>query len=150
MPEPEIARRCQSCGASIRDRAFFCPQCGNSLESEFDPNATVIEKARAGPEIRPTVESNRPTQADETQPLIPRATPPRPGGAALGHDKRAVTEPIIAAGMEKRGHRVEKIRKISTVVLEQAAYDPSLRFLLVAGFLFFIFLIILIMSKFIG
>ena len=29
--------------------------------------------------------------------------------------------------------RVEKLRKVSSVVIDQAAYDPSLRFLLVAA-----------------
>ncbi|MCA1604902.1 MAG: zinc ribbon domain-containing protein, partial [Acidobacteria bacterium] len=31
MAEPVIARRCQKCGASIRDAAAYCPQCGNHL-----------------------------------------------------------------------------------------------------------------------
>jgi hypothetical protein len=51
-----------------------------------------------------------------------------------------------ANGLQK----VEKIRRISSVVLDEAAYDPSLRFVLVAAALFIIFLTILIMSKLIG
>jgi len=43
--------------------------------------------------------------------------------------------------------RVEKIRQASTVVLEEAAYDPSVRFILVAGALFVLFVILLILSK---
>src|SRR5262249_46963068 len=46
--------------------------------------------------------------------------------------------------------RVEKIRHVSSVVIDQAAYDPSLRFLLVAAFLFVLFLVLLIFSKVIG
>lgn len=46
--------------------------------------------------------------------------------------------------------RVEKIRKVSSVVIDQAAYDPSLRFLLVAAAMFLLFLILLILSKVIG
>jgi hypothetical protein len=46
--------------------------------------------------------------------------------------------------------RVEKLRHVSSVVLDQAAYDPSLRFLLVAAALFLLFLVLLIMSKVIG
>jgi hypothetical protein len=46
--------------------------------------------------------------------------------------------------------RVEKLRKVSTVVIDQAAYDPSLRFLLVAGALFLLFLVLLILSKIMG
>jgi predicted RNA-binding Zn-ribbon protein involved in translation (DUF1610 family) len=43
--------------------------------------------------------------------------------------------------------RVEKIRQASTVVLEEATYDPSVRFILVAAALFVLFVILLILSK---
>jgi len=46
--------------------------------------------------------------------------------------------------------RVEHIRKVSTVMIDQAAYDPSLRFLLVAAAFFLLSLVLLIMSKVIG
>ena len=46
--------------------------------------------------------------------------------------------------------RVEKLRKVSSVVIDQAAYDPSLRFLLVGAVLFLLFLVLLILSKVIG
>jgi hypothetical protein len=46
--------------------------------------------------------------------------------------------------------RVEKFRKVSSVMIDQAAYDPSLRFLLVAAALFILFLVLLILSKVIG
>jgi hypothetical protein len=44
-------------------------------------------------------------------------------------------------------HKVEKIRKISTVVIDEAAYDPSLRFLLVAAALFALFLLIVLLNN---
>ncbi|HKZ80202.1 MAG TPA: hypothetical protein VJ124_18150 [Pyrinomonadaceae bacterium] len=47
-------------------------------------------------------------------------------------------------------HKVEKIRKMSTVVFDEAAYDPSVRFLLVAGALFALFLVIVVLNKMIG
>ena len=46
--------------------------------------------------------------------------------------------------------RVEKLRHVSSVVIDQAAYDPSLRFLLVAAALFVLFVVLLILSKVIG
>ena len=46
--------------------------------------------------------------------------------------------------------RVEKFRKVSSVMIDQAAYDPSLRFLFVAAALFLLFLVLLILSKVIG
>ncbi|MCA1565156.1 MAG: zinc-ribbon domain-containing protein [Acidobacteria bacterium] len=46
MSEPEIARRCLSCGASVRGHASFCPQCGSRLagattEGENHPAAAM-------------------------------------------------------------------------------------------------------------
>ena len=46
--------------------------------------------------------------------------------------------------------RVEKIRHVSSVVIDQASYDPSLRFILVAAVVFVLFLVLLILSKVIG
>lgn len=46
--------------------------------------------------------------------------------------------------------RVEKIRHVSSAVIDQAAYDPSLRFILVAAVIFLLFLLLLILSKVIG
>jgi hypothetical protein len=45
---------------------------------------------------------------------------------------------------------VEKLRHVSSVMIDQAAYDPSLRFLLVAAAFFILFLVLLILSKVIG
>jgi len=106
MSEPEIARRCSACGLSVRQRAMFCPQCGNPI-------------------------SDHPTTATET--VVPTApTQPLP----------AQPDGMLA--------RVEKFRKVSSVVIDQAAYDPSLRFLLVAAALIILFLVLLILSKVIG
>ena len=91
MSEPEIARRCAACGASVRQRAMFCPQCGNSI-----------------------------------------------------------SQPTLTAAAEAVKDKVEKLRRVSSVVIDQAAYDPSLRFLLVAAALFVLFLILLILSKVLG
>ena len=55
-----------------------------------------------------------------------------------------------AASGDKVLGRVEKLRKVSIVVMDQAGYDPSLRFLLVAGALFLLFLLLLILSKVMG
>ena len=111
MSEPEIARRCTTCGASVRQRAMFCPQCGSPIPQAQAPVAA-------------------------TTPLIPE-TIVESAPAPKVHDEGV------------RG-RVEKLRKVSSVVLDQAAYDPSLRFLLVAAVLFLLFLVLLILSKVLG
>ena|SRR5690349_9753151 len=112
MSEPEIARRCTSCGASVRQRAVFCPQCGNP-----------IPEAQA-------------SAMTATTPLVP--------------ETMIETAPAPKVRDEGVRGRVEKLRKVSSVVIDQAAYDPSLRFLLVAAVLFLLFLVLLILSKVIG
>jgi len=112
MSEPEIARRCTTCGASVRQRAIFCPQCGSPIP-ESQAAATMT-----------------------TTPLIPVT----------------IIETAPAPKVRDDGvrGRVEKLRKVSSIVIDQAAYDPSLRFLLVAAVMFLLFLVLLILSKVIG
>lgn len=112
MSEPEIARRCASCGLTVRKNAMFCPQCGNPIDRH---EAT---------DIAPTA----PTQA-----LHPE--PPPPARSAVAENVRG---------------RVEKIKKVSNIVIDQAAYDPSLRFLLVAAVLFLLFIVLMLLSKVLG
>lgn len=102
MSEPEIDRRCVSCGVSVRSHAMFCPQCGRAIPET--PADTIIDHAPSPP---------------------------------VRHQE----------GVKAR---VEKLRHVSSVVIDQAAYDPSLRFLLVAAAMFLLFLVLLIMSKVIG
>lgn len=68
-----------------------------------------------------------------TQALTPKPDPPAPAGVA-----------------ETVRDRVEKIKHVSHVVIDQAAYDPSLRFLLVAAALFVLFIVLVILSKVLG
>jgi hypothetical protein len=63
----------------------------------------------------------------------------------------APTQPLLPArSPEGVKARVEKLQKFSSIVIDQAAYDPSLRFLLVAAAFFLLFLVLLILSKVIG
>ncbi len=116
MSEPEIARRCSVCGVSVRQRATFCPQCGNPIAGQ-------------APDIHDTITDPAPV--------------PAPTAAV------APTEPLRHDAEGVRG-RVDKLRRVSSVVIDQAAYDPSLRFLLVAAVLFVVFIVLLILSKVLG
>lgn len=111
MSEPEIARRCAACGASVRQHAMFCPQCGNPVGQ--------------------TAVTTTATAATDTIAEAPPPLPPK------------VHEDGVRA-------RVERIRQVSSIVIDQAAYDPSLRFILVAAVFFILFLVLLIASKVIG
>lgn len=174
MIDPEISRRCPDCGASIREVAIFCPQCGRNLErlvvetTEL-PDDTVIEKAdsvdqNAGDTL--TEKAAAPvTPAEIQQKPAPKSRVRR----GLSHPGRAVRPLVVQNGnasAEERGHRatavareviednllprVERLRKVSSVVIDQAAYDPSLRFVLVAILLFAIFLVILLLNELVG
>jgi len=122
MSEPEIARRCIYCGVSLRERAMFCPQCGQ-LIPEHQSTTTNIAAAE-------TIVDNAPLES------IPTPTP----APVVVH--RPADHSVKA--------RVEHIRRVSSVMIDQAAYDPSLRFLLVAAAFFILFLVLLIASKVIG
>ena len=43
--------------------------------------------------------------------------------------------------------RMDKVRRASSVMLEEATFDPSVRFILVAAVLFLLFLLLLLLSK---
>jgi hypothetical protein len=113
MSEPEIARRCSSCGVALRQHAAYCPQCGRQIG---EPDA-------------PETSATAPTQALHS-------TPHPPSG--------------LTGVADNVRDRVEKIKHVSSVVIDQAGYDPSLRFILVAAVIFVLFLVLLILSKVIG
>lgn len=139
-PEIEIARRCTFCGVSVRKHAMFCPQCGNPIQQQSNPtnislSDTIVDTApaeTAGPDL------------SATQPLSAVTPPTVETTPAV--KSQAVHKP---AEHGVRG-RVDQIRKVSSVVIDQAAYDPSLRFVLVAALFFILFLVLLILSKVIG
>ena len=85
----------------------------------------------------------------ETQPLITKTIQREP---TVSEADVIIPPPaeVERPGMEHLKERVDRIRKVSSVVIDQAAYDPSLRFLLVAAFLIILFVILMVMSKVIG
>jgi len=151
MSQPEISHRCSSCGASVRERdALFCPECGNSLKDtspapalseplETAANTTTPELEK--PAIRPSA------------PVEPAAShPQRIAGKTREtlHRASAIASAAARGVIEEPVKRVERIRHASTHVIEEASYDPSLRFVLVALGLFIVFLILLVLSKVMG
>lgn len=155
MSKPEIARRCPVCGASIREAAFFCPQCGGQItyqNLEAKPSASVVTT----PLDELATDRDAPTnkEASDARKLktLDSATPPpetsaeKPSvGKVRDKIQRAATLARDVEGDVK--HRVQKVRQISSVVLDEAGYDPSLRFVLVAAALFLLFLLVLLLNK---
>jgi predicted nucleic acid-binding Zn-ribbon protein len=162
MSNPEIARRCHVCGASIREAAAFCPQCGENLtlqtleEKQTTSVVTtpLVDLATDRDEVNP---KGRGAQSDKgkPEPGAGPAPPPQktlaaraPAGRVRDKIQRATTLARDVEGDVK--HRVQKVRQMSSVVLDEAAYDPSLRFVLVAAALFLLFLLVLLLNKLIG
>jgi predicted RNA-binding Zn-ribbon protein involved in translation (DUF1610 family) len=142
MSDPEIARRCSACGVSLRQQAAFCPQCGHPVVTQVTTTTSVSD----------TIIDNAPTEAlrsdlAATQPLSAIAPPTAPESAPTQALNSVPRPKVYGDGV--RG-RVEKFRQVSSIMIDQAAYDPSLRFLLVAAGLFVLFLLLLILSKVIG
>ena len=178
MADPEIARRCRFCGAAIRVRGFFCPQCGQQT-AESPSDASGDERATETEEVfdalntvsmdlsaLPTTDLSNPQSTGDaaTIPLRPLNTPERtafeeqrdtamladtvavPAPHMTGPDDGSRSRPVRETlGDVKKGF--DKVREISTVMLDEASYDPSARFVLVAAVLFILFLVILILSE---
>jgi hypothetical protein len=196
MSEPEIARRCPTCGASIREVALFCPQCGNAqpqrqTRADAGPESTskntapledgeveapqrsmsdtiAIERPQEAsqppaasqlmsptiaiekPDEEPSAPPNQPSLSDTIAIERPEEKPKTPAGAgvrgAVGGQLRRANTLVREAEGDVR-HRVQKVRRISTVVLEEAGDDPGLRFVLVAAIVFILFLVIVLLNK---
>lgn len=170
---PEISHRCPSCGASVRDRdALFCPECGKPLSAK--PKTTAASDSPdtlRKPEAGEIVEVSRASSADEAPAINDPTEPANATAAAVNTQDDASAQPAhrrgektrerlhraseVARGVgrgviEEPAKRVEKIRHASTVVIEEASYDPSLRFVLVALGLFVVFVVLLVLSKVMG
>ena len=211
MSEPEIDRRCLTCGATVRQHAAFCPQCGQMLDAregqedesddstlkppimEWDQTEAESIEAQPGELVNTDGHEEGQSVAAESSPINKASSLAEPAivrkhdgtdGAAATSTTNAndnerdayKTQPLFsstthsnatvadlsAANVRRPGDsrpqgkernvlaRVDKIRKVSSVMIDQAAYDPSLRFLLVAGALFIVFVILMILSKVLG
>jgi hypothetical protein len=168
--QPEISARCSSCGAAVREPAMFCPECGKPMAP-----ASTQAKPPAADEISPPTSApaaiTEPVTADETQstakaaelagPTVAVATAAnktgQPAEPAVAHGARERTRErlhrassVARGAIEDNVKRVEKIHHVSTAMIEEAHYDSSLRFVLVALGLFVVFIVLLILSKVMG
>jgi hypothetical protein len=163
MLQPEISPRCSSCGAAVREPAMFCPECGKALTKAAAETATAEAEASSidSPPVAATAEKiNAPAEestgaaadtavtakkADKTDESDP------PHGARERTRERLQRASTAARGaLEDNVKRVEKIHHVSTAMIEEAHYDPSLRFVLVALGLFIVFVVLLVLSKVMG
>src|SRR5437763_1183636 len=153
--EPEIARRCLTCGAAVRGQARFCPQCGQDMGAAPTLNRRPVSQPDEQPQThsgRLVDEAERVARAlSDSVPPIAAAVVSAPAANDGPHSDapqpREPAESPRTGGMRARaGERVERLREASVVVLDEAQDDPALRFVLVAVLLFVVFLLILLFS----
>ena len=175
MSEPEIARRCSACGASIREVALFCPQCGNAQPHPQTRAAAAPPETTSrntAPLEGSEVEAPRKSMSDTIAIERPEDTPTVLANARSMSDTVAIETPedtlkvLASAGvhgavgtkLQRAGtlardvegdviHRVQRVRQISHVVLDEVGDDPGLRFVLVALIFFVLFLVIVLLNK---
>jgi uncharacterized Zn finger protein (UPF0148 family) len=156
---PEISHRCPSCGASTRDFGegiLFCPECGKALAGSDEAQRTENAHPAANELAAAAPVSPSPILSEEAQ-----VDSPAEKDAGSEHEERATVRERTRGTLQRASERtrgaiednvkrVEKIHHVSSVVLEEAHYDPSLRFVLVALGLFVLFIVLLVLSKVMG
>jgi hypothetical protein len=175
--QPEISHRCASCGAALREPAMFCPECGKPLaiapesatESAPQPGAEtpavkttssvateearisttpMVETAAASVDVGPDHKTDHSQKDPDSEPGS------KPGARERARDRLhragSAASSVARHALDDNVKRVEKIHHVSTAIYEEAAYDPSLRFVLVALGLFIVFVILLVLSKVMG
>ena len=167
---PEIFHRCESCGVAIREQAMFCPDCGKPLAITPQTDARIKESsaARNDPEVssarrtaagsasneKPSGESEIVATAASSEAINaqsgPSPTPERHGARERTRETLHRASTAARGAIERPVKQVEKIHHVSTVMLDEAHSDPSLRFVLVALGLFILFIILLVLSKVMG
>ena len=183
MSQPEIFRRCTGCGASFREGALFCPQCGsgttqNALTGEESgqefsnthvaaqeqvADSGFISEQREAFGESPVSPQEPQRNLDQTMPLLnPTATSPAAvAQQAMAAKASAADRPKhtgAPAGLpDPRSENrvmagVDKLRKGASntygrFVIEEFVADSGLRFVFIAGFLFLLFVVLLVLSK---
>jgi predicted nucleic acid-binding Zn-ribbon protein len=163
----ERAMFCPECGKTLTEtRAEKPPQENSEVATESAANNDVDEAV-----VLPLgVTAENDTAQSESEPVV--IQPEEVATAKAGvTEKDPANEPVIEDrhtarertretlhrastrardAIEDNVKRVEKIHHVSTVMWEEATYDPSLRFVLVALGLFVVFVILLVLSKVMG
>jgi hypothetical protein len=159
MSTPEISKRCQTCGIPVSRDAAFCPECGSQINASTAGPAIVEQRAEKRADL--TGEAQKAVTTNLPSPRMPEAKRPSYSRATTKLDQKdlpvadgrtsEVPKPrhgAASAVKEKLMPQVGKIKNVSHAVVDEAAVDPSFRFLLVAAAIFILFLLLLFISNF--
>ena len=125
------------------------------MKTEGGMNTSVIAPSGAAesstttnaPDVIPIKESAQPNIASESRAPVAATAP-------LASEERSRRQRVASAAREKVegkiAPRVEKLRHASGAMLEEASYDPSLRFVLVAVAIFLLSLLLLLLNHLLG
>ncbi len=157
------------CGASARPRATFCPQCGRSLQEIVSHAAPLAMPSpdKSNAFVHPQEQSGdvRVSQVNETNITAigdvdagkmnaPDVSVAREEGDAMtGRDAAALKQrrvSIVEESSAPERRSGERLRESSAQMLDEAADDASLRFVLVAIVLFILFLFFLLLNNLVG
>lgn len=151
--EPEISRRCHACGASVRSRARFCPQCGRDVLQQIS-NTTSENPLVESTQIVENVDVSQPARVSRPESV------PAPSEEISAPQTHSLRAPVAAASFvadnaddqikgssDGGGGRAEALRRTSAAVLDEAAENAEVRFLLISVVLFLLFLILLIVTS---
>jgi hypothetical protein len=117
--------------------------------------AIADQKVKSEPVKVPPPPTTNPSKSGLRQPAALRrktsaASPEHERAGVKAREKLHRASTAARGALEENVKRVERIRQVSSVVLEEAHYDPSLRFVLVAVVVFVIVVTLLIVSKVMG
>lgn len=133
---------------------MFCPECGKPLAGGAESHEDESQSPSANESVVAAASSSSDQLPTDASAKVEKA--PGHDGEERATARERTRETLQRASQRTRGaiednvKRVEKIHHVSSVVLEEAGYDPSLRFVLVALGLFVLFVILLVLSKVMG
>jgi hypothetical protein len=135
MSEPEIARRCQTCGAAVRGTARFCPQCGQAMGDERDAAPTPRAQPRARSGLVDQAErvayslsgrlTARAPEANAPADAAPRGREAEPPATAHAAEPLGVAEPVAPARVEELVARAGAPDSEEAPAAEDAARAPA-------------------------
>jgi hypothetical protein len=143
----------QTAAASAGSAAESVEGITGGVSAVVEPEAQGVLTPPAAGEAASVAgpEKDAPSQGFEAEESAPAESNASATGGERARVKFQRARAVARGAMEEQvAPRVEKLRQTSAVVLDEAADDPSLRFVLIAATLFILFLVLFFISKMLG
>jgi hypothetical protein len=168
MSNTKTLRRCGSCGSNVRQNSRFCPRCGGKMNGDGKESLKTNVKQEPIVKLEPAVAKEKATNTNtnlvietpSTENIANTETTDKPipptktlsnsndGNMSSANVTPISSPPHVQHETNDKGllPKVEKLKQVSHEMLDEAAIDPSLRFLLIAAFIFIVFVVFLILN----